>query len=104
MAFAVPGGPGIPRDRNGRFDPLSTGRFQRRCPGFGGRIPGRYASGRGGREIERHIVEICGFEASPGLIPALTEAVPAEPGGAAGAQDPGLQGQGLALRHRLRIA
>lgn len=65
----------IPRDRNGTFDPLLIAKYQRRFPEFDRKIVSMYARGMTTREIQGHIEEIYGFEASPGLISAVTEAV-----------------------------
>ena len=65
----------IPRDRNGTFDPLLIGKYQRRFPEFDRKIVSMYARGMTTREIQGHIEEIYGFEASPSLISAVTEAV-----------------------------
>lgn len=65
----------IPRDRNGTFDPLLIAKYQRRFPEFGRKIVSMYARGMTTREIQGHIEEIYGFEASPSLISAITEAV-----------------------------
>jgi putative transposase len=65
----------IPRDRNGTFDPLLIAKYQRRFPEFDRKIVSMYARGMSTREIQGHIEEIYGFEASPSLISAVTEAV-----------------------------
>lgn len=65
----------IPRDRNGTFDPLLIAKYQRRFPEFDRKIISMYARGMSTREIQGHIEEIYGFEASPSLISAVTEAV-----------------------------
>ena len=65
----------IPRDRNGTFDPLLIAKYQRRFPEFDRKIISLYARGMTTREIQGHIEEIYGFEASPSLISAITEAV-----------------------------
>ncbi len=65
----------IPRDRNGTFDPLLIGKYQRRFPEFDRKIVGLYARGMTTREIQGHIEEIYGFEASSSLISAVTETV-----------------------------
>lgn len=65
----------IPRDRNGSFDPLLIGKYQRRFPDFDRKIISMYARGMSTREIQGHIEEIYGFEASPSLISAITDAV-----------------------------
>lgn len=65
----------IPRDRNGTFDPLLIAKYQRRFPEFDPKIVSMYARGMTTREIQGHIEEIYGFEASPSLISVITEAV-----------------------------
>ncbi|MDN5939314.1 MAG: IS256 family transposase [Salinisphaera sp.] len=65
----------IPRDRNGTFDPLLIARYQRRFPEFDRKIISMYARGMTTREIQGHIEEIHGVEASPSLISAITDAV-----------------------------
>ena len=65
----------IPRDRNGTFDPILIGKYQRRFPDFDKKIISLYARGMTTREIQGHIEEIYGVEASPGLISAITDAV-----------------------------
>lgn len=67
--------PDIPRDRNGTFDPLLISKYQRRFPEFDAKIISMYARGMSTREIQGHIEDIYGFEASPGLISAITDAV-----------------------------
>lgn len=58
----------IPRDRNGTFDPLLIAKYQRRFPEFDRKIISMYARGMTTREIQGHIEEIYGIEASPSLI------------------------------------
>ena len=65
----------IPRDRNGTFDPLLIAKYQRRFPEFDRKIISMYARGMTTREIQGHIEEIYGVEASPALISAITDAV-----------------------------
>ena len=65
----------MPRERTGSFDPLPIAGYRRRFPEFAARIVSMYARGMTTREIRGHIEEIHGFEASPGLIPAITDAV-----------------------------
>ena len=55
----------IPRDR----------KYQRRFPEFDRKIVSIYARGMTTREIQGHIEEIYGVEASPSLISAITDAV-----------------------------
>jgi putative transposase len=65
----------IPRDRNGTFDPPLISKYQRRFPEFDVKIISMYARGMSTRKIQGHIEDIYGFEASPGLISASTDAV-----------------------------
>ena len=65
----------IPRDRNGSFDPLLIAKYQRRFPEFDTKIIAMYARGMTTREIQGYIEGIYGFEASPSLISAITDAV-----------------------------
>jgi len=65
----------IPRDRNGTFDPLLIAEYQWRFPKFDRKVVSMYARGMTTREIQGHIEEIYGVEASPGLISAIAEAV-----------------------------
>ena len=65
----------IPRDRQGRFDPVLIGKYQRRFPGFDEKIIALYARGMSTRDIQAHIEEIYGVEVSPALVSAVTDAV-----------------------------
>lgn len=65
----------IPRDRARTFDPQLIARYWRRFPGFDDRIISLYARGMSVREIQGHLLEIYGVEASPDLISVLTDAV-----------------------------
>jgi putative transposase len=65
----------IPRDRQGRFDPVLIGKYQRRFPGFDEKIIAMYARGLSTRDIQAHIDEIYGIEVSPALVSAVTDAV-----------------------------
>jgi hypothetical protein len=58
----------IPRDRQGRFDPVLIGKYRRRFPGFDDKIIALYARGMTTREIAEHIGELYGAEifAGPG--------------------------------------
>ena len=48
----------IPRDRQGRFDPVLIGKYQRRFPGFDEKIVAMYARGMRTRDIQAHIEEL----------------------------------------------
>lgn len=65
----------IPRDRQGQFDPVLIGKYQRRFPGFDDKIIAMYARGMSTRDIQAHIEEIYGIEVSPALVSAVTDAV-----------------------------
>lgn len=65
----------IPRDRNGSFDPVLIAKYRRRFPEFDTKIISMYARGMTTREIQGHIEEIDGIEASPSLISAIADAV-----------------------------
>nr|WP_025829492.1 IS256 family transposase [Acetobacter persici] len=65
----------IPRDRNGTFDPLLIAKYQRHFPEFDRKIISMYARGMTTSEIQGHLEEIYGVEASPSLISAITDAV-----------------------------
>lgn len=49
-------------------------KYQRRFAGFDAKIISMYAHGMTTREIQGHIEEIYGIEASPSLISAITDA------------------------------
>jgi putative transposase len=65
----------IPRDRQSTFDPQLVAKYQRRFPGFDGKIISMYARGMSTREIVGHLRELYGIEVSPDLISAVTDAV-----------------------------
>jgi len=65
----------IPRDRQGRFDPVLIAKYQRRFPGFDDKIVSMYARGMSTRDIQAHISEIYGVEVSPDLVSAVTDSV-----------------------------
>src|SRR5439155_12194771 len=65
----------IPRDRQGRFDPVLIGKYRRRFAGFDDKIIALYARGMTTREIAAHVGELYGVEISPDLVSAVTDAV-----------------------------
>jgi putative transposase len=65
----------VPRDRQASFDPQLIAKYQRRFPGFDGKIVSMYARGMSTREIVGHLRELYGVEVSPDLISAVTDAV-----------------------------
>ena len=70
----------IPRDRQGRFDPVLIGKYQRRVPGFDEKIIAMYARRLSTRDIQAPIEELYGIELSPALVSAVTDAVLEEVG------------------------
>ena len=65
----------IPRDRQGRFDPVLIGKYRRRFAGFDDKIIALYARGMTTREIAEHIGELYGAEISADLVSAVTDSV-----------------------------
>jgi putative transposase len=65
----------IPRDRQGRFDPVLIGKYRRRLAGFDDKIIALYSRGMTTREIAHHIAELYGTEISPDLVSAVTDTV-----------------------------
>jgi len=65
----------VPRDRQSTFDPQLIAKYQRRFPGFDGKIVSMYARGMSAREIVGHLRELYGIDVSPDLISAVTDAV-----------------------------
>jgi putative transposase len=70
----------IPRDRQGSFEPQLIAKYQRRFPGFDQKIISMYARGMSVREIQGHLRELYGIEASPQLISTVTDAALEEVG------------------------
>ena len=63
----------IPRDRDGTFEPLLLGKYQRRLPGFDEKILALYAKGLTTRDIQDLVKELYGVEISPTLVSEITE-------------------------------
>ena len=70
----------IPRDRRGSFEPQLIAKYQRRFPGFDDKIISMYARGMSVREIQGHLRDLYGIEATPQLISTVTDAVLEEVG------------------------
>ncbi len=68
----------VPRDREGRFEPLLIPKHERRFTGFDDKIVAMYARGMTVREIQGFLLEQYGTEVSPELISSVTDAVMAE--------------------------
>lgn len=68
----------IPRDREGRFDPLVIGKHQRRLPGFDEKVIALYARGLSTKDIQAYLLEIYGTDVSAELVSIITEEVLSE--------------------------
>lgn len=68
----------VPRDRDGTFEPLLLGKYQRRLPGFDEKILALYAKGMTTRDIQEIVKELYGVEISPSLVSEITEDLDAE--------------------------
>ena len=66
---------GIPRDRNGGFEPKIVPKGTTRLKGFNDRIVSLYARGMTVRDVRSHLEEIYGVDVSPDLISKVTDAV-----------------------------
>ena len=63
--------PGIPRHRNGSFDPIPIAKCRRRLPKVDTKIVSLYAGGMTAREFHGQIEAIHGIEAAPSPISAI---------------------------------
>ena len=68
----------VPRDQHGTFEPQLIPKHQTRWAGFDEKILSLYARGMTVREIQSHLEEIYGAEASPNLISSVTDALAEE--------------------------
>ena len=66
---------GVPRDRNGTFDPQVVRKHQTRWDGLDRQIIALYARGMTVRDIQAQLQEMYGVEVSPGLISEVTDEV-----------------------------
>jgi putative transposase len=66
---------GVPRDRNGTFDPQVVRKHQTRWDGLDQQIIALYARGMTVRDIQAQLQEMYGVEVSPGLISEVTDEV-----------------------------
>ncbi len=69
---------GIPRDRNGAFEPQLIEKGQTRFTGFDGKIVSLYARGMTTRDIQDQLQDLYGVNVSHSLVSTVTEAVEAE--------------------------
>jgi putative transposase len=63
----------VPRDRNGTFEPKAIEKRQTRTDDIEARIMAMYAKGMSTRDIEDHLRDIYGVEASASLISRITD-------------------------------
>jgi len=65
----------VPRDRNGEFEPQVVAKGQTRTDDIERRILAMYAKGMSNRDIEDHLRDIYGVEASASLISRITDKI-----------------------------
>jgi len=65
----------VPRDRNGEFEPQLIEKYQNKSEGLENKIIAMYAKGMSTRDIEDHLRDIYGIDASPALISKITDKV-----------------------------
>ena len=65
----------VPRDRNGDFDPQLIGKYQTKSDNLEQQIIAMYAKGMSTRDIEDHLRDIYGVDASPTLISRITDKI-----------------------------
>lgn len=66
---------GVPRDRNGEFEPQVVAKHQTRLDGLDEKILALYGRGMTVRDIQSQLKELYGTEISPALISNVTDAV-----------------------------
>jgi len=66
---------GVPRDRNGEFEPLVVAKHQTRLAGLDSKVIALYSRGMTVRDIQAQLEEMYGVEISPTLISNVTNAV-----------------------------
>ena len=69
---------GVPRDRNGTFEPQLVKKGQRRLEGFDEKVIAMYARGMTVREIQGFLLDQYKVEVSPDFISSVTDAVTEE--------------------------
>jgi putative transposase len=65
----------VPRDRNGEFEPQVIGKRQTRTDDLEHRVLAMYAKGMSTRDIEDHLRDIYGVEASSSLVSRITDKI-----------------------------
>jgi len=65
----------MPRDRNGSFEPAAVAKRQTRTDDIEARILAMYSKGMSTRDIEDHLRDIYGVEASASLVGRITDKI-----------------------------
>jgi putative transposase len=65
----------VPRDRSGEFNPQAVGKRQTRTDDLESRIIAMYAKGMSTRDIEEHLRDVYGVDASASLISRITDRI-----------------------------
>jgi len=65
----------IPRDRNGVFEPQLIGKYQTKSNNLEQQVIAMYQKGMSTRDIEDHLRDIYGIDASPALISRITDKI-----------------------------
>ena len=65
----------VPRDRENEFEPVVVKKNQKDVSGLEDKILSMYAKGMTVRDIESHLEDIYGINASPGLISSITDKI-----------------------------
>lgn len=63
----------IPRDRDGIFEPKVVKKYENNISSIEDKILSMYAKGKTPRDIQDHIKDIYGFDASPSLVSKITD-------------------------------
>jgi transposase-like protein len=65
----------VPRDRNGKFEPVIIPKHEKRVPLFNDQIISMYSFGMSDRDIKKHLEKIYNVDVSPDLISRVTNSV-----------------------------
>jgi len=65
----------VPRDRNGEFEPQLIGKYQTKSNNLEQQVIAMYQKGMSTRDIEDHLRDIYGIDASPALISRITDKI-----------------------------
>lgn len=65
----------VPRDRNGDFEPKVVGKYQTKTDNLEQQIIAMYSKGMSNRDIEEHLRDIYGVEASATLVSRITDKI-----------------------------